>query len=170
VRLLESVVFNKPPRVGGRLAWHADISYYPLGGGQQMSVMIPFDHMSAANGAVSFAVGSHRSPPVASVDLRTGTAFAEDALPPCPDDPATAGYEVRTPVLAPGDVVLFGVRVWHGSEANNSADMPRRLLSLRFVSLDTRYELRSGNRATFVQQIRSRPGEPLAGGAFPIIE
>ena len=168
VRLLETIVFNKPPEKGGSLAWHQDASFYPLKGGKLVSALIPFDPMSAENGAVSFAPGSHTSKLMSAIDLHSGQRRADDTRA-TPVHPADRGYDVVTPDLVPGDVTLFHSQVWHGSAPNVSKDMPRRLLSVRYISLDTIYHPVPGNAASFVQQITTPVGSPLEGSAFPIL-
>jgi ectoine hydroxylase-related dioxygenase (phytanoyl-CoA dioxygenase family) len=169
VRLLETIVFNKPPGDGGALAWHQDVSFYPLSGGTQVSALIVLDPATKANGAVSFAVGSHKGDVMSAVDLHSGAPRAND-LRATPKDPSAAGFEVVTPDLKPGDVVLFHSHIWHGSGPNTTLDQPRRLVSIRYVSLDTCYLPVPGNAASFMHQIRSSAGEPLSGGAFPILK
>ncbi len=168
VRLLETIVFNKPPGDGLPLAWHQDASFYPLAGGVQVSAAVMLDPADEANGTIAFAPGSHRGTLMSAVDLLTGARRHGDPRP-LPDDPAAAGYGVVAPRLEPGDVVIFGDRIWHGSGPNRTIDRPRRLLSIRYISLDTRYHPVPGNAATFMRQIASAEGEPLAGSAFPIL-
>lgn len=168
VRLLETVVFNKPPGDGGQLAWHQDASFYPLAGGRQVSALVMLDPATEANGAVAFAIGSHKGGLMSAVDLHSGQRRPGDGRA-SPDDPVAAGFDVRTPALDPGDVVLFHSLVWHGSGPNRTLNQPRRLISIRYISLDTRYQPVLGNSASFMRQITSAEGEPIAGGAFPIL-
>lgn len=168
VRLLETIVFNKPPGDGLPLAWHQDASFYPLAGGIQISASVMLDPADETNGTVAFAPGSQRGAAMSAVDLLSGAPRPGDQRP-VPNDPAVAGYEIVAPSLEPGDVVLFGAHVWHGSGPNRTADRPRRLLSIRYISLDTRYCPVPGNAATFMAQITSAEGEPLEGPAFPLL-
>jgi len=167
VRLLETVIFNKPPGDGGRLAWHQDVSFYPLAGGCQVSALVMLDPATDQNGAVSFAIGSHLGENMSAVDLHSGLRRPGDDRP-APTDPAAAGFVVETPSLVPGDVILFHSHVWHGSGPNLTADQPRRLISIRYISLDTRYQPVAGNAASFIRQIESSEGEPVSGRAFPV--
>lgn len=168
VRLLESVIFDKPPGEGGALAWHQDNSFYPLSGGRQVSALVALDPMSSANGAPSYALASHLGAVSAAVDLHTGVRLDGDRRDVLVD-PVKIGYTVVTPDMALGDVVFFDAKTWHGSGANDSLCEQRRLVSLRYISLDTVHDPCPGNAATFVQQITSPVGQPLAGGAFPIM-
>lgn len=168
VRLLETIVFNKPPGDGLPLAWHQDASFYPLAGGVQISASVMLDPADESNGTVAFAPGSQRGAAMSAVDLLSGAPRPGDQRP-VPNDPAAAGYAVVAPSLEPGDIVLFGAHVWHGSGPNRTADCPRRLLSIRYISLDTCYHRVPGNAATFMAQITSAEGAPLEGSAFPIL-
>jgi ectoine hydroxylase-related dioxygenase (phytanoyl-CoA dioxygenase family) len=168
VRLLETVIFNKPPGDGGQLAWHQDASFYPIAGGRQVSALVMLDAASEANGAVSFALGSHLGKRMSAVDLHSGLSRPGDSRP-VPGDPAAAGFDITTPELVPGDVVLFHSLIWHGSGPNLTVDRPRRLISIRYISLDTRYQPVAGNAASFIRQIASPEGAPLSGRAFPVL-
>jgi ectoine hydroxylase-related dioxygenase (phytanoyl-CoA dioxygenase family) len=169
VRLLEAVSFNKPPEVGGHLMWHHDMSYYPLRDGRLVSAWIPFDQVTPENGAVSYAAGSHRHGDMGAVDLATGSPLLGEDRPLVPNNPASMEYPIETPSLDLGDFVLMDGRVWHGSGPNRSAGKQRRGLAIRYFSEDMRYHPRAGNAATFVRQIRSNPGDPVKGGAFPTL-
>ena len=169
VRLFETIIFNKPPGEGGNLAWHQDASFYPLAGGIQLSALVMLDPATEENGAVSFAAGSHKSELMSAVDLHTGDRLRGDERA-APDDPAAFGFKVVTPLLDPGDVVLFHNLVWHGSGPNRTQDRQRRLLSLRYASLDTCYQTVPGNSASFMHQIKTPEGQPLSGSTFPIVE
>src|SRR5579871_1770369 len=169
VRLLETIVFNKPPGTGSSLAWHQDASFYPLDRGIEVSALIPLDPTHEGNGAVSFAIGSHRDSLMSAVDLQTGQKLLGDERAE-PGDPRDFGYQIVTPALSPGDVILISDRVWHGSRPNTTVDQPRRMLSVRYISIDTVYRPIPGNAASFMRQITSPVGQTLSGGAFPILD
>ena len=168
VRLVESIVFEKPPMAGARLAWHQDASFYPLVGGSLVSALVAIDPMTLENGTVSFAEGSHLSDLKSAVNLHTGQRLESDVRD-TPDDPEAAGFCVETPELEPGDVVFFHSRAWHGSGPNTTHDQRRRLLSLRYVTPDAIYSPIPGNSCTFMRQILTPVGEPLSGEAFPLL-
>ena len=58
LRLLETVIFNKPPLESGVLHWHQDVSYFALDPNNQLAVWIPFDDVSKESGAMVYALGS----------------------------------------------------------------------------------------------------------------
>lgn len=90
------------------------------GRGSFVQIAVAVDPMGPDNGGLRFARGSQNAGFVA--DPVTG------ALPPDAADPAS----IRCPRLSPGDAVLFGPFVVHGSEPNRSA-APRRTLLLGYA-------------------------------------
>lgn len=159
LRLLETIIFNKPPREGTRLNWHQDVSYFPFEPNNQIALWIPFDEVTKENGAVQYALGSHLTGLRASTDLHSGEVFVNEERAQIPQDPAAAGYTVRCMEMSPGDVLLHDGRTWHMS-GPNTTDIPRRGLSIRFLVGDTHYKPNAGSAAAFLAQIRnSRPGE-----------
>ena len=169
IRLLEAAVFSKPPTTGGRLAWHQDASFYPVSGGVQLTASFPLDDMSEETGALSLALGSHNSSLRCAVDLHTGTRRTDDVRPGSIEFDLSH-YEIVTPPVGPGDIMLFDSLTIHGSGPNTSLDRQRRLLSVRYISADCRFTPVGGNAATFMNQIRVDRGEPIAGSAFPLFE
>jgi ectoine hydroxylase-related dioxygenase (phytanoyl-CoA dioxygenase family) len=137
VLALQTMLFLKPPGKPGQ-GWHQDSYYIPTHPDSLCGAWLAIDDADEANGAMSFARGSH----------------VEPVYPPCPDGtygfgdrlvsdvthvrgaseddsinalvPIAARYE---PVLVParaGDVVFFGGHVLHMSRANRTADRFRR--------------------------------------------
>jgi hypothetical protein len=113
----------KLPGDGVGFGWHQDASNRRYGSpewldvdgrGSFVQMGLAIDPMSADNGGLRFLPGSHREGFVA--DPLTG------ALPPGFVDES----RVVDPVLEPGDLVLFGPFVAHGSGPNQGA-IPRRL-------------------------------------------
>jgi ectoine hydroxylase-related dioxygenase (phytanoyl-CoA dioxygenase family) len=137
VLALQTMLFLKPPGKPGQ-GWHQDSYYIPTHPDSLCGAWAAIDDADEANGAMSFARGSH----------------VEPVYPPCPDGtygfgdrlvsdvthvrgvseddsintlvPIAARYE---PVLVParaGDVVFFGGHVLHMSRANRTTDRFRR--------------------------------------------
>jgi ectoine hydroxylase-related dioxygenase (phytanoyl-CoA dioxygenase family) len=122
VQLIQQAHFKLPGDEVG-FAWHQDASNRrqgtPLwtdldGRGSFVEIALAIDASGPDNGGLSFLPGSHRLGFVA--DPETG------ALPEGLVDPGQA----VTPVLEPGDAVVFGPFVIHGSAPNRS-DGPRRM-------------------------------------------
>ncbi|MEO0601414.1 MAG: phytanoyl-CoA dioxygenase family protein [Myxococcota bacterium] len=110
----------KLPGDGVDFAWHQDASNRRYGRefddvdgrGAFVQVVVAVDAMDADNGGLQVIPGSHRAGFLADPD--TG------ALPPVNPDDAVA------PSLEPGDALLFGPFLVHGSAPNHST-RPRRL-------------------------------------------
>lgn len=168
LRLLETIIFNKPPKEGTRLNWHQDVSYFPFEPNNQIALWIPFDTVTKDNGAVNYALGTHLGTLRASTDLHSGKVFDGDQRTEIPFDPAAQGYEVRCMEMEPGDILLHHGRTWHMS-GPNTTDTPRRGLSIRFLVGDTYYKPRAGSAAAFIAQIDIEPGDKIDDPAFPIL-
>lgn len=168
LRLFESIVFDKPARLGTDLRWHQDISYFPFEPNNQCSLWIPLDKVDADNGTLRYAAGSHKLGAVRSTDLQSGQPFAGDERPEIPADPAAAGFEVVPIQLEPGDLALHDGRTWHCSTPNLT-ERPRRSLSIRYLVGPTRYAPTKGSAAVFVAQMDVRPGETIGGPIFPVV-
>ena len=104
-------------------AWHQDASnrrygtdqFFDVNGrGSFIQTALAIDGTGPENGGLSFVAGSHRLGFVANP--------VTGALPEGLVDPA----RIVAPKLHPGDLILFGPFVIHGSEPNRSAQ-PRRL-------------------------------------------
>jgi len=121
VNLFYDQLFVKEPKTPVETPWHSDKTYFPIVGGKLISIWVPFDAVSSANGAVSFIQGSHRWP-----DLNERMAeIAEHGL-------ESGHYPRLTWNLEPCDLLLFDLGTIHGSVGNQSRSR-RRALSTRWV-------------------------------------
>ena len=168
LRLLETIIFNKPPREGTELRWHQDVSYFPFEPNNQIALWIPFDRVTKENGAMCYALGTHQLGLRASTDLHSGAVFKGEEREPIPDDPEKAGYTVQCMDMRPGEVLLHHGRTWHTS-GPNTTELPRRGLSVRFLVGDTTYLPRAGSAAAFIDQIDIKEGERIDDPAFPVL-
>ncbi len=168
LRLLETIIFNKPPKEGGKLQWHQDVSYFPFDPNNQLAVWIPFDVVTKDNGALNYVVGSHKGELRGSVDLHSGKKFTNEEREPIPDDPTQHGYEVQCCEVEPGDMIIHDGRTWHMS-GPNTMGAPRRAVSLRYLIGKTVYVPRPGSAASFMAQVDVKPGDEITGAAFPVV-
>ena len=122
VQLIQQAHF-KLPGDGVDFAWHQDASNRRYGSelwtdvdgrGSFVQIALAIDAMGAHNGGLQVIPGSQKLGFIA--DPETG------ALPPSAVDEARA----ITPELQPGDALVFGPFLIHGSPPNRS-DQPRRL-------------------------------------------
>jgi ectoine hydroxylase-related dioxygenase (phytanoyl-CoA dioxygenase family) len=127
VNLFYDQLFVKEPKTPVETPWHSDKAYFPIADGKLISIWVPFDIITPANGSVTFIKGSHRWP-----DLNERiTDIAEHGL-------NSDRYQLLTWNLDPGDLLLFDLCTIHGSGGNQSSSR-RRALSTRWVDQDARY-------------------------------
>lgn len=169
LRLLETIIFNKPPGTSNVLRWHQDVSYFPFNPNNQIAVWIPFDLVTQKSGAMVYALGTHKMDLRASTDLHSGAVFEGEKRIPIPDDPTTIGIRTRVMEMDVGDMLIHDGRTWHMSGPNTVAGRQRRGLSLRFLVGDTYYEPRPGSAAAFLKQIDINPGDKIDDPAFPVV-
>lgn len=167
LRLLETIVFNKPPESSPLLQWHQDNSFFPFSPNNQAALWIPLDPVDEVNGALCYVVGTHKLGIRASTNLHSGQTFEGDQRPPVSSDPVADGYEIQTMQLQPGDLSIHHGLTWHCSFPNTSAGLPRRALSLRYLLGKTRYMPNEGTAATFVEQVDVKRGGLVRSPAFP---
>ena len=164
LRLLETVIFNKPPLTSTILHWHQDVSYFALEPNNQLAVWIPFDTVTRESGAMVYALGSHKLGLRASKDLMTGEQFPGEERPAI--DPS--GHKVVCMEMKPGDMLVHDGYTWHMSGPNTVAGQQRRGLSLRFLVGETRYAPQPGSAAPFLKQINDlKAGDLIDDPAFP---
>ena len=166
LRLLETVVFNKPPKASTTLHWHQDVSYFPFDPNNQIAVWLPFDKVTKDSGAMIYALGSHLKPLMASVDLHTNKPYAGETREQIPENPPNA----QVMEMEVGDVLIHDGRTWHTSGPNIVEGAKRRGLSMRFLVGDTYYHPRPGSAAAFMKQIDDIPvGAKIEDPAFPVL-
>lgn len=118
-------VFRKSSRARLGTHGHQDACYWvrPSSTGYALTTWIALDAVDARRGALRVLPGSHT--------CEVGPAV--DYLVPGFVDPADAWADsARTLSMLPGDVVLFGPRLWHASHAVE-VDGVRRALAIRWV-------------------------------------
>ncbi len=137
VRFFHDHVLVKEPGAQQRTPWHQDQPYYNVAGRQNVSMWIPVDPVERAN-TVEFVAGSHRGTWYLPTTFLTEEArwFPPGSLEAVPDvDGRRDELEVLGWDLEPGDAVCFHMLSLHAA-AGNSATVPRRVVSLRFLGDD----------------------------------
>lgn len=118
-------VFRKSSAASLGTHGHQDASYWvrPSSSRYALTTWVALDAVDEARGALRVLPGSHLGevgPPI-------------DFLQPGFVDPAASwGNEARTLPAEPGDVVVFGPRLWHGSHSVACGTV-RRALAIRWV-------------------------------------
>ena len=172
VVLMEDGAVIKKPVVGGKLSWHQDYAYWPLASPGAVTCWIALDDVSAANGAMQVARGSHKLGEKLPVEFGDGSSFMQDerpgieALRPPEEIPLkVVGYELKA-----GECGFHHALLWHASGPNTS-ERPRRGFIPRYVAGGTRWlgALRFPYNYTD-EQLECAPGEPIHGPHFPRID
>jgi len=129
-RVLQSMLICKQPRIGGAVPAHQDSSFLYTDPPSAVGFWFALEPATAANGALSFARGSHRRAPVRARFVRRpggGTAFERNDGA---GFPAGAGAEggggdgderYTLEEVPAGALVLIHGNVLHRSERNCSA-------------------------------------------------
>lgn len=166
LRLLETIVFSKPPEISNLLHWHQDVAYFPFEPNNQIAVWIPFDVVTKESGAMVYALGSHKLGLRASQDLHTGAVFPGDTRPLID----VTGLETRCMEMGPGDMLVHDGRTWHTTGPNTVLGRQRRGLSFRFLVGETHYKPQAGSSNTFLKQTAHiEPGGLINDPAFPVL-
>ncbi len=172
VVLMEDGAVVKKPLVGGRLAWHQDYAYWPLATPGAVTCWIALDDVSAENGGMQVAVGSHKLGERLPVEFGDGSSFMHAERPGLEEivAPAEAGLDVAGYELKAGECGFHHALIWHASGPNTSPN-PRRGFIPRYVAGGTQWlgALRFPYNYTD-EELECAPGEPIHGPHFPRIE
>ncbi len=157
-------------RAGSPVAthWHQDIPFWPVAGEQIVSFWITLDHVTRASSGLEFVRGSHKWQQRYKAVTPTEDPYMMDSdLPRSPDFAAERDqHDVIGWDMAPGDVLLFGPTVSHGSAGNASNTNDRRALAFRYCGEDVRYAPRHATMPLLWDHGLSA-GDPLSGSLFP---
>lgn len=172
VVLMEDGAVVKKPVVGGRLAWHQDFAYWPLATPDAVTCWIALDDVSAENGGMQVAAGSHKLGEKLPVEFGDGSSFMHAQRPGLGEvrPPEEEGLEVVGYELKAGECGFHHALLWHASGPNTSQN-PRRGFIPRYVAGGTMWlgALRFPYNYTD-EELECAPGEPIHGPHFPRIE
>jgi ectoine hydroxylase-related dioxygenase (phytanoyl-CoA dioxygenase family) len=177
VNLFFDQLFVKEPGSPEQVTpWHQDQAYWPIRGDQVVSIWVPFDRVTQANGALRYVRGSHRwgvhfGPRDFGPAQRMLKGIEGDAVPDIDAHPDR--YEVLTWDLEPGDCLVHHGMTLHGATGNASGSVRRRAHSIRFTGDDVRWDPRPGILDRIPRMTTSplslRAGDALTCDAFPVV-
>lgn len=121
---------------------HQDQTFWPIGAAPLVSAWIPFDTVTAHNGAMAYVPASHLAGPLKVVDITHRTQPYEIL-----GDPALGGRRPQIVPAQPGDVIWHHGFTVHQA-ARNASDTTRRVFTVVYIA--------SGSR-----RAGSWPGYPL---------
>lgn len=168
VRFFYEQFFVKRAGCSVETPWHQDIPFWPVAGSQIISFWITLDPVTRESSGLEFVRGSHRwderfkavtpgyDPYMMDTDLPTSPDFAAER-----DEHDLIGWDME-----PGDVLLFGPVVSHGSAGNASNATDRRALAFRYCGPDVRYAPRHATMPLLWEH-GLEPGDSLGGTLFP---
>jgi ectoine hydroxylase-related dioxygenase (phytanoyl-CoA dioxygenase family) len=125
--------FCKLPGDGKCVAWHQDISYWPLSKSKSVTVWLAVDPAGVDNGCMRFIAGSHHFGPLT---FRRCTPEEHSVLNLAVENPEQYG-RLYDNVLGAGQCSVHSDLLLHGSAANNS-QRRRCGLALRYCAADVR--------------------------------
>lgn len=127
--------FAKPARVGTKTPWHQDGEYWPIDPLATCTVWIAVDASTPENGCLKVIPGSHRSRRLATHEKNDAPGLALNLELAATEFDESEAVDI---VLEPGQISLHDVYLYHGSEANRSAQS-RRGMTLRFMPTTSVY-------------------------------
>jgi len=162
VRFWHDQLFCKPPRHGGRVAWHQDYSYWtrtqPMA---HLSCWIGLDDSTRDNGCVHYVPGSQRW----SLMPITGLAGDMEAINSVLSEEQLAQFKPVPIELKKGEASFHHPLMIHGSYENRT-ERPRRAAVINVF----RDGVMSASDAPPLEGVRPIPaGEPMAGRFFPLL-
>ncbi len=167
LQLLETIVFNKPPKISNTLNWHQDVAYFPLKPNNQIAVWFPLSDVTSDVGPMVYAHGSHKLGIRGSINLHTREPFEGEDRELIPQDPSKAGFKVKEYEMTQKDLLIHDGYTWHYSKPNIS-NKPRMGVSVRFIIEKSIFDPRPGQGAAFTKQIDVSAGDGIDSDCFPV--
>jgi len=159
VRLFSDQLLVKEPGALKRTPWHQDLPYWPVSGGDMLTIWVPIDPATAENGVVTYVRGSHQWPKfhgpdsftddqssLTSIDITEGGGIRAMDLDTHPERFDLLSWDVE-----PGDVIVHHPLVVHGAPGNRSSTDMRRALATRWFGNGVRWD---DTRPNFMQRFK----------------
>ncbi|MEZ4299668.1 MAG: phytanoyl-CoA dioxygenase family protein [Polyangiaceae bacterium] len=154
--IYRATLFNKPARGGTVLPWHQDGgSYWGLDRSPTLQIWTALDDAELGSGCLEVIPGTHKA----------GLATPLGGV--IPDHVVATRDVARERVFLParaGEVILIHNHLWHGSGVNTTV-LPRRGLTVCYMSADTRCTRKKRAPRTFVPVFRGAGGGQPDGSA-----
>jgi hypothetical protein len=148
--------------------WHQDIPFWPGAGEHIVSFWVTLDPVTRESSGLEFGRGSHRwSQRYKAITPSYDPYMMDTNLPAAPN--FSEQRETNDVVgwdMEPGDVLVFGPTVCHGSEGNFSNQHDRRALAFRYAGDDVTFAPRHATMPLLWEH-GLEAGDPLGGPLFP---
>ena len=169
IQLFHEHIFVKNPGTAKETPWHQDMPYYCVDGNDTGSFWIPLDSVTKEN-SLQVLLGSHKFP-----KLIRPTKWSNDK-PWYKDndnfmdmtDISKMEKNILSSEMNIGDAILFNFKVLHSS-SGNTAKIPRRAFSMRFIGDDVKYINRGGETSPPFKGIDLNNGDKMREDWFPVI-
>jgi len=169
IQLFHEHIFIKDPGTIKETPWHQDMPYYCVDGNDTGSFWIPLDSVTKEN-SLQVLLGSHKFP-----KLIRPTKWSNDK-PWYKDndnfmdmtDISKMEKNILSSEMNIGDAILFNFKVLHSS-SGNTAKIPRRAFSMRFIGDDVKYIDRGGETSPPFKGIDLNNGDKMREDWFPVI-
>lgn len=148
--------------------WHQDIPFWPVDGNELVSFWITLDPVTRESSGLEFVKGSHLWPErFKAISPGEDPYLADSELPPPPTDAELREkHDIVGWDMEPGDVLVFGPAILHGSGGNASNENDRRALAFRYSGPDVTYTPRHATMPLLWQHGLTA-GDALGGPLFP---
>jgi hypothetical protein len=118
---LQSMVICKQPKIGGEVPEHNDSTFLYTNPPSALGFWIPLERCTPANGALSFAPGTHKTVPISKRFVRLpGGGTGMESIPASKSQGASPSTEYILQECEPGDLVIIHGSVLHKSPRNTS--------------------------------------------------
>ncbi len=170
VRHFYDQLFVKPAGCHVPTPWHHDVTFWPVDveSRQLCSIWLTFDPVDRQSSGLEFVKGSQRWPRRFKAVTPDHDPYMMDSdFEDAPDiDAHREDYDLFCPDMEPGDCLIFGPHVVHGSSSNHSTESTRRAFSSRWAGEGVSFESRWAT-LPLLWEHGLRDGEPLSGPLFP---
>jgi ectoine hydroxylase-related dioxygenase (phytanoyl-CoA dioxygenase family) len=146
VRLFYDQVFVKEPQTSEMTDWHQDLPFWPMRGGDILSIWVALTPVSRENSAVEYIAGSHRWGKFYAAAIPDKDPRFSSDLEPCPNFSERRGdaqYQFLSWTMAPGDCLIHHPLTVHGAEGNFSPTRRRVGISTRYFGRDAQWDPRA---------------------------
>lgn len=170
INLYEDSILVKEPGAIEPTAFHQDMSYFHVEGGQVCTTWVPLDPVTRDTGALQFVRGSH----LWKKQFRPNFFVSTTPIPDTDGEivPDFHGDRRNAELLCfdtePGDITVHHALTLHGAEGNHSVSTRRRAMSVRYCGDDARYRLRRGAMRKPHHDV-VRPGDILDHPDCPVV-
>jgi ectoine hydroxylase-related dioxygenase (phytanoyl-CoA dioxygenase family) len=145
VRLFYDQVFVKEPQTSEMTDWHQDLPFWPMRGGDILSIWVALTPVNHENSAVEYIAGSHKWGKFYAAAIPDKDPRFKSELEPCPNfserrnDPQ---YKFLSWTMEPGDCLIHHPLTVHGAEGNFSPTRRRVGISTRYFGKDCQWDPR----------------------------